>query len=57
MPLKTKGRTPAERDALMREAREALARRHRDIGGPGEAPAVAAREAGPRHPLLNTWAS
>jgi 1-acyl-sn-glycerol-3-phosphate acyltransferase len=51
-PIQTQGRAPADRDALMREVREALAGLHRDIGGPGDAPALATREPGPRRQLL-----
>jgi 1-acyl-sn-glycerol-3-phosphate acyltransferase len=54
-PIETKGRTLAERDALMREVREALLQLHRDIGGEGEASAVASRPAGSRPmPAFNT---
>lgn len=48
-PIETKGRDLAERDALLREAREALIQLHRDIGGAGggtEAPAPADSDEG-----------
>jgi 1-acyl-sn-glycerol-3-phosphate acyltransferase len=37
-PIPTQGRTVADRDALMREVRDAMVRLHRDIGGESEAP-------------------
>jgi 1-acyl-sn-glycerol-3-phosphate acyltransferase len=37
-PISTTGRTGAERDALLREVRDAIIQLHRDIGGPGGVP-------------------
>lgn len=55
-PIETKGRTLADRDVLMREVRESIARLHRDIGGRSEAPQVAAPapESGRALPAFNS---
>ncbi|MBZ4421204.1 1-acyl-sn-glycerol-3-phosphate acyltransferase [Myxococcus sp. RHSTA-1-4] len=51
-PIETKGLTLADREALMREVREALLRLHRDIGGESEAAEVASHAQG--LPTLNS---
>ncbi|NMO15863.1 1-acyl-sn-glycerol-3-phosphate acyltransferase [Pyxidicoccus fallax] len=55
-PIETKGRGLADRDALMREVREALLQLHRDIGGgsQGFEAAAPATDSGHALPALNS---